>query len=144
MIYYANRIGVMKNSNDVVLHTDNGSSKSGRYIIIDKDVEDEYIKRNTKQEVKNRVVAYLSAASALGLGILTYAKVKSGHIGKSLAGMAVAAAGLVGAYKLINKYENSSKHKIDNEFGATPVSDVELTFNPDFKRKKKISPVEVI
>lgn len=124
VMFYAEKIGIINNSNNVVLSTVNWNLKSGRYVIIDKDKQDEFIAQNRVLHRKtSNLEKFLMPVVSIGAGVFTYSVTKLGHGIRALAALAAAGAGFAGTYKLINSYASSKSKQIDDKYNVKNVYD---------------------
>ena len=131
-MFYAKKIGVINNSNNIVLYADKSSGKSGRYVILDKDKKDEFISKNKTKDIKVNVIDCLTTASSLGLGVLTYSQMKAGPVVKTLSSFCLILEGLVLSNSICKSYRNSLSAKIDKKCNVQNVDYISLKFNDDF------------
>ena len=135
VMFYAEKIGIINNSNNVVLSTVNWNLKSGRYVIIDKDKKDEFIAQNRVLHRKtSNLEKVLTPVVSIAAGVFTYSVTKLGHGIRALAALAAAGAGFVGTYKLVNSYASSKSKQIDDQYNVKNVYDsTSILLDPDYQ-----------
>lgn len=121
-MFYAQKIGKIDNSK-VVYYMDNYDASCGRYVIIDKDKQDEFIAQNRVMHRKSSILRKSFGVLSILAGVLTYYKSKFGHIGKTLAGAAVVSAGLICDYKIFEAYSSSKSKQLDKKYGVNDIND---------------------
>lgn len=141
MMFSADKVGTIKNSNNIVLFLNYDNPKKKCFVSVDSDKSDEFVKAKVKQNKKNNMLSVLTSVSSVLAGGLTYALVKSRHAGKCLSAIAVTFLGLAGSHKLCNNYEAKKAKEIADKFDVKYldyVADMGLNadFIPDDKAEK--------